>query len=353
MRQSDSHDFLPDFCSLRSVFWVVLFSGLITLVMTLLSVPWRGLDILFLARAGFFVLWCGLLSAALLCGFRANLNRMPVAQTAAMSLLLVLLVVAAVSVGAQWLMQGAFTGSGIWRLSATVVLSQLGVAAVVVGMSLRIAYLEYRLRQRERHALASRLQALTARIHPHFLFNSLNTIAALVHEQPEVAEKASEDLAVLLRVSLDDSADQWSWAEEKALCERYLSIESARLGERLQWLWQDQNMPDDLPVPRLSIQPLVENAVLHGIQRCPEGGTVTVVAESQQGEVRVSVSNPLAPETIAEEPAGGLSLALDNIRQRMQALYGETAALQCEPAGTEFRASLFWRRPIAEDSLSS
>ena len=172
-------------------------------------------------------------------------------------------------------------------------------------------------------------------------------------DQPDVAEKASEDLAVLLRVSLDDSADQWSWAEEKALCERYLSIESARLGERLEWRWQDQSMPGELPVPRLSIQPLVENAVLHGIQRCPEGGTVTVVAESQQGEVRVSVSNPLPPEAIAEEPAGGLSLALDNIRQRMQALYGEAATLQCAPVGKEFKASLYWRRPIEEDSLTS
>ena len=80
---------------------------------------------------------------------------------------------------------------------------------------------------------------------------------------------------------------------------------------------------------------------------------MTVVAESQQGEVRVSVSNPLPPEAIAEEPAGGLSLALDNIRQRMQALYGEAATLQCAPVGKEFKASLYWRRPIEEDSLTS
>ena len=349
---ADSHDFLPDFCSLRAVFWVVLFCGLITLVMTLLSVPWRGLDVLFLARCGFFLLWCGLLSAAVLCRFRRRLNQRPVAQTAALSLIIVLLVVAFVSVAAQWLMQGAFTGSGMWQLSAVNSFSQLGVAVVVVGMGLRVAYLEYRLRQRERHALASRLQALTARIHPHFLFNSLNTIAALVHDQPDVAEKASEDLAALLRASLNDSGEHWSWAEEKALCERYLSIESARLGQRLNWRWQDQSMAAHMAIPRLSVQPLVENAVLHGIQRCPEGGTVFVDASGDQSEVVIEVVSPLAPEAEQTESLG-LSLALDNIRQRLQGLYGESAGLECGPEGMEFRARLHWRRPVAGDHLTS
>lgn len=346
---SDLHDFLPDFCSLRAVFWVVLFCGLVTLVMTLLSVPWRGLDILFLARGGFFVLWCGLLSAAVLCGLRERLNQRPVAQTAAISLALVLAVVACVSVGSQWLMQGAFTGSGLWQLSAVSIVSQLGVAAVIVGMALRVAYLEYRLRQRERTELASRLQALTARIHPHFLFNSLNTIAALVHEQAEQAEKAAEDLAALLRASLDDAGDQWSWAEEKALCERYLSIERARLGQRLQWSWQDAAMPVDASIPRLSVQPLVENAVLHGIQRCPEGGTVVVTAGLEQSELNIGVSNPVVPDTGVRE-AEGLSLALDNIRQRVQALYGDSAGLECGPEDGQFKARLHWRLPVLAEN---
>ncbi len=349
-RDRAAHDFLPDFCSLRAVFWVVLCCGLVTLVMTLLSVPWRGLDVLFLARGGFFVLWCGLLSAAALCGLRQRLNQKPVAQTAALSLMVVLLVVACVSVAAQWLMQGAFTGSGLWQLSAVSIVSQLAVAVVVVGMALRVAYLEYRLRQRERHALASQLQALTARIHPHFLFNSLNTIAALVHEQPDQAERAAEDLAALLRASLDDGKDQWSWSEEKALCERYLAIERVRLGERLQWCWQDESMPASAPIPRLSVQPLVENAVLHGIQRCPEGGTVSVTASMRQSELLIEVVNPIAPAAANSEP-GGLSLALDNIRQRLQGLYGETAGLECGPEGDEYRSRLYWRQPGAVASV--
>jgi len=151
--------------------------------------------------------------------------------------------------------------------------------------------------------LRARLEALQARIRPHFLFNSLNSIASLIASDPERAELAVLDLSDLFRASLAKPGSLVAWRDELALARRYLSIEQYRLGARLELDWQVEGVPDDLPIPQLTLQPLLENAILHGIQPRVEGGRVEVRARYVDGLFELCVSNPydaeLAPASAA------------------------------------------------------
>ena len=146
------------------------------------------------------------------------------------------------------------------------------------------------------------MRALQARINPHFLFNSMNTIASLVRRDPATAERAVEDLSDLFRAALGAGQGESSLDEEIHLAQRYLAIEKLRLGERLQTRFE---LADDLPrtlvLPRLILQPLVENAVIHGISRLVEGGTIELLARVEGRELRIEVriASPVARTVVA------------------------------------------------------
>jgi two-component system sensor histidine kinase AlgZ len=161
---------------------------------------------------------------------------------------------------------------------------------------------------------------LQARIHPHFLFNTLNTIASLIRNHPENAEQAVLDLADLLRSALTQR-DTLTLNEELELTRRYLAIESLRLGDRLQVDWRlDSDLPLDLPIPALLLQPLVENAIQHGVQCLSEGGTLTIQLEKRATALRITVINP-QPASLDDRHESGQRMAQDNIRQRLQLAY--------------------------------
>src|SRR5690606_5146487 len=156
-----------------------------------------------------------------------------------------------------------------------------------------------------------------ARIRPHFLFNTLNTGAALVHARPGEAEQLLLDLADLFRAALSGPAEL-PLAGELELARRYLEIERLRFGDRLQVHW---NLPPSLPdvvVPALSIQPLVENAIRHGIEPSPKGGRLDVTVVEEVDQVRVVVSNDLPPA--GRKPAAGHQVGLASARERIEAL---------------------------------
>src|SRR5690606_33800793 len=157
-----------------------------------------------------------------------------------------------------------------------------------------------------RPAVAERAQAdaLQARIRPHFLFNSMNTIAGVLRRDPAVAERAVLDLSDLFRAALGAGEGDSTLAEEITLAERYLGIEQLRLGDRLQVEWQrGEGLPMDLPLPRLVLQPLVENAVLHGVSRLSAGGSVRIRLEVAGDELRLQVRNPAPPPPLPGGPA--------------------------------------------------
>ena len=141
---------------------------------------------------------------------------------------------------------------------------------------LRYNYIQRSLHTREESELHARIQALQSRIRPHFLFNSMNIIASLIPVDPDVAETVVEDLSELFRASLQEEGSEVSIEEELALCRRYTRIEYLRLGERLNIEWQIEDAVESVKIPLLTLQPLLENAIYHGIQPMPEGGTITV-----------------------------------------------------------------------------
>ena len=171
----------------------------------------------------------------------------------------------------------------------------------------------------------ARLQALTARIRPHFLFNSLNTVIALIRSEPRRAETALEELAELFRVLMRDHRELLPLADEIALCRQYLDLEKLRLDERLTVNWEIINVPDDLKVPPLMLQPLLENAVYHGIEPLPGGGAIHIRFAREKDELHIELINPCAAST---EHAGGNRMALTNIRERLALYYDLEARLE-------------------------
>ena len=218
------------------------------------------------------------------------------------------------------------------------------VALVVAGVLLRYFFLLQQLRRQEKLELQSRLDSLRDRIRPHFLFNTLNSIASLIATRPQAAEGAVEDLAELFRVSLRDERRSTTVADELRLCELYLGIERLRLGERLRVQWDVAADAREQPMPSLVLQPLVENAIHHGVATLPEGGTVHIAIALCGGELRASVENPVGRDG---ESTRGHNLALENVRSRLDALYGAAARLQVEPAQGRFHVSLSYPRDRA------
>jgi sensor histidine kinase YesM len=193
--------------------------------------------------------------------------------------------------------------------------------------------LEFQILSRE-----AELRALRSQIHPHFLFNALNSISALVTTRPDEARRACILLGEFLRRSLAFGArDLVPLADELALAEELLAIEKVRFGTRLRHESSVEEAVLSCPVPALLLQPLVENAVTHGIAQCLDGGTVRLRAERRGERLHVVIENPRDPDSPGR---AGTGIGLDNVRRRLEAVYGSTAQLSARAEGTTFRVEL-------------
>ena len=183
----------------------------------------------------------------------------------------------------------------------------------------------------------ARLQALQARIRPHFLFNSLNTVLGLMRGDPRRAEYTLENLADLFRVFMRDTRELVPLDEEVVTCQQYIAIEELRLGDRLQVNWLLDDMPGDALLPSLLLQPLIENAVHHGIEPRTEPGLMSVRIARAGDRVQVEILNPLS-----ENPPtrSGNQMALSNVRERLMLLYDMEAELKTEAIDGQFRLQL-------------
>ena len=207
--------------------------------------------------------------------------------------------------------------------------SERTLRAGVLGGAVAIAVLGYfalRARAFSPAITEARLQALTARIRPHFLFNSLNAVLSLIRAEPRRAETALEELAELFRVLMRDPRELLPLAEEIALCRQYLDLEKLRLGDRLHIDWEFLDVPDDLEVPPLMLQPLLENAVYHGIEPAPEGGTIRIRFARTGDELHIDLANPCGAER--SQAGSGKHMALENIRERLGLYYDLEARLE-------------------------
>ena len=317
--------FLPELCTPEALLSLVLLAELLVLVLVLAEPLQPAFDWVRLALTSLFVQWLVLLSAAALCRLRPWLMRLPQALAGMLCGGLVV----ALTLACTW-------AAGHFGLAAPRPLEgQLNlylrhglIALIMSGLVLRYFWLQSQWRRQQQAELRARLEALQARIRPHFLFNSLNSIASLVAIDPDKAEQAVLDLSDLFRASLARPGSLVAWRDELALAQRYLSIERYRLGERLRLDWRIDGVPDDLPIPQLTLQPLLENAIIHGVQPRIDGGLVEVRAEYADGHFHLCVSNPLATREAAE--SGGTRLALGNIEARLTALFGPDASLSIE-----------------------
>lgn len=328
-------------CSLQSVFLLVILGELLALALTLASAGLVHFDWEQLGLRSFLIQWIVLLSAALLCPIRFLLGTQKPPVAGLISYSLVLAVTALCTQVGLWL-----TGLGALG-SEHLLSSNLLLAAIFGGVVLRYLYVQQQWSNQQKAELQARIQALQSRIQPHFLFNSMNSIASLIGSDPDLAERLVEDLCSLFRASLAEPAVV-ALASELNLCRQYLDIESVRLGERLSVEWeiaeQVEQQLSTLRVPSLLIQPLLENAIQHGVQPRIEGGTVKVALKFEdvsQKKLSITVVNPLPPESVDNlSRRTGNRMALENIEHRLRAYYGFEARLNTGVQGEEFLANI-------------
>ena len=338
--------YIPDFCATRMVFAVVLIAELVAVTLALARPDAPFLTEL--ARISMFLQWLGLTNAALLCYSRRWLARLSVPQGSAAAFALILVNTVVISEFALWL--GTVFGSvgftepplSHWPF----LLRNAGIALIVTALLLRYFFVTHQWQKHVRAEALSRIQALQARIRPHFLFNSMNTIAALTRSDPKRAEEAVEDLADLFRATLRDSHSPLRLKEELELSRIYQRIEALRLGSRLDVRWDVGALPMRAFVPGLTVQPLLENAIYHGIEPLESGGTVTVSGRVVDGEIELVVSNPIARDAASSEPRAGNRIALDNIRQRLELAYGGRGSLTVEQQPDRYEVTV--RFPYTE-----
>ncbi|MEO8671271.1 MAG: histidine kinase [Tahibacter sp.] len=330
---------LPDFCNWRVLFVLMVVGELVALVVVIapshVETPsWQRLGV-----ASLFVQWLALVWTVCLCKARPWLLRL----TPWIGEFVAYLVMVGVTALASWLLFSIdhalnFGLTVEEPLLARFVLRNSVICALIAGALLRYFYVQEQWRQRERAEARARFEALQARIRPHFLFNSMNTIASLIRTRPASAETAVEDLADLFRAALTRDGGTRTLGEELDLARGYLRIEQLRLGERLQLNWQVDTLPRARVLPPLLLQPLVENAVYHGIQPLAEGGQLSVVGECVDGIIRIRVSNP-RPARDARAP-GGNGMALANIRARVEYHFGDRGGLDVEPGEESYECTL-------------
>ena len=338
--------FLPDFCAARAVLAVVLIVELVAIVLAIARQAVLGNFWIDLAACSLFLLWIGLGCAAVLCRARPWLAKMPPSRAAAIAIAMLVAVVGVVSeivyqVGHFW-SDGIADGGDVFPTDhAGFMLRNLAVGFIVSALALRYFYVsaEWK-RSIEMEALA-RIRALQARIRPHFLFNSMNTIASLTRSNPARAEQAIEDLADLFRASLSDAHTQISLQDEIEIARTHQRIEQLRLGERLRVEWDIDRLPPRAQVPSLIVQPLLENAVYHGIEMLPAGGTVHISGGLVQDRIEIEVRNPVANQDGYSEREGN-RMALENIRQRLELAWPGRARVETNNGNGEFRAKLIF-----------
>ncbi len=327
--------FIPDLCRGRALFPLLVISQLVAIVLVMAAPVGQTSLIARLVLVSLYLHWISLSSAAVLCFLRHHFAGLPVVTVSLLCYIVLLAVTLAISEAAFWV--------GYWmrwpdfhgQVAHTMfILRNVMICAIVAALVLRYFYVMDAW-QRQVQALANaRYQALQARIRPHFLFNSLNSIAALIPIRPDDAERLVEDLADVFRAILGAKQALGNLERELQLTRSYLDIEQLRLADRLRVIW---DIPDDLldcQLPLLSLQPLVENAIYHGIELLPAGGSVTIRGRRDAKVLRLEVRNP-----IPEQGRGqGSRSAQENIRQRLRLLFDDRAGLVTQRDGSEYSA---------------
>ncbi len=180
-----------------------------------------------------------------------------------------------------------------------------------------LVYFDWREKSLHPSQIIAQLSFLQSKMRPHFLFNTLNSVISLIKKEPDLAKKMLLNLSVLLRASLKDNKDfMYPLKDEISLCEKYLEIEKIRMGERLGVVWDVDDSLMNFYVPKLSIQPLVENSILHGIQHLEAGGTIVIKIKNIKDKINIIISNPKSPE-FEKDDSEHNNIGMINLKERL------------------------------------
>lgn len=330
------HTFLPDFCNTRVIFLVILIAQLLSFILTLAGGTSRPDFWVYLSLVSLFVTFIAIGNILVLCVSRKFLHNLHPAASAisyyalSLSITLVVSVVAIIVTPSEALWaaspENVQSVNLLDILTSDILIRNMAISAIVSAVALRYFYVQHQWKANIQVEARSRIQALQARIRPHFLFNSMNTIASLTHSNPALAEKAVEDLADLFRASLGHQ-DKVTLQEELNFTRRYINMEKLRLGDRLTIeLKIQEGISLNTKVPALILQPIVENAIYHGVEPLTKGGTVNIDITSTQHDLHFTISNPVGDINIDRKRPGN-KMAQENIRQRLQLAYGDFSTM--------------------------
>ena len=225
----------------------------------------------------------------------------------------------------------------VWRES--LLIRSLMISGIIGALGVRYLIVKQRAALDAKSKQESKLQALQSRIRPHFLFNSLNSVASLTRSDPARAEAVLHDLADLFRVLLADARKLVPVSAEREISRQYLEIEKIRRGDRLQIKWNVGNIPRAAQMPALTLQPLLENAIYHGIEPRFAGGTIKIEMWTEAETLNIMISNPL-PDVPKPARSKGNRLAQDNIRQRLAGQFGAAASMQVIEEGGQYHVKV-------------
>jgi two-component system sensor histidine kinase AlgZ len=306
---------LPNFCNLGVMLRSLLIANLFVAAaaMTRATTPeaaWR--EFLLLAAFCEPVL---ILSLVILCAARGALHRMGYVPS--------IVAICALEVALAW---GAANVGGDFMFGRSLPFPNVALLTLLVTGAV-LFYFDLRSRALAPAVAEARIQALQARIRPHFLYNSINAVISLVRSNPRAAERALEDMSDLFRVLMADNRTLTPVVQEIELARQYLAIESIRLGERLRVAWKTEGVPADALVPPMVLQPLVENAVYHGIEPSPGGGEIAIEIGRSGGRLHMTLTNPMPAEN---RHAPGNRMAIANIRERLQLHFDAEASMNSE-----------------------
>ena len=328
--------YLPNFCDGEAFLRLLLVVELIAIVFALVSFS-SGSLFVHISLISVAMLWVGISTAALLCVLmRKNLLGSHL-RTTIIAIVTTLLMTLLVSFGSLSIGDVMRFGPTAQDVGYTL-MRNLAVAAILIGLALRYFYLHYESDMRLQVQAQARLQALQARIRPHFLFNSMNTIASLTHDQPDLAEKAIENLSDLFRASLA-AESSISLQQELELTRAYIELEALRLGDRLELVWKLPSPPPSLNLPALTLQPLVENAIYHGIEPLPDGGIIEIEIRQPGDDIEILISNPLIPVQQLERRQGN-RMAMENIKERLALAFDGRASMALSETETRYTIKL-------------
>lgn len=326
INQKSYPDSLPDFRNLGVILRILIIVNVIGFMAALLRAPMWSEVIQEFTEIAVVIQPILLMNLVLLYGLYKPLSRL--SYTAGICLVLVLQLILATAM--YWfggMMSGSPEVGEIFRYWI--------FCLTVTGVLL--AYFNFRSRALSPAFTEARLQALQARIRPHFLFNCINAVLSLIRADPKRAEHALENMADLFRVLMADNRQLSPLLREIELCQQYLQLEQLRLGERLKVEWHIDNLPSDALIPPLVLQPLLENAVYHGIEPIADTGIININIYKSRNEVHIVLRNPYQ---IEGKHHSGNKMALNNIHERLALHFDAESRLESKVSDSVYQVHI-------------